>query len=76
MIDHDEKQCETLFHSENCYYVVGVLNEGASNLSYKLLAQHNQNNHVILQEKAQKIDSVDLLKYKYYKFTIIPSAIE
>lgn len=71
VIDHDEAQCQELFNGTECYYIIAVWNNnGNSSLRYKIEVSHNQNNHILLQERTPKIDSVDLEGYKYYKFTI------
>jgi hypothetical protein len=51
--------------------VFAVINsqEGAHTL-YKLTAMHSQNNHQLLQEGTPLIDTVDMHRYKYYKFTL------
>ena len=40
---------------------------------YKIVASHSQNNHILLQEGQPQIFSVELRKYKYFKFTLMES---
>eukprot|EP00347_Sterkiella_histriomuscorum_P020253 403338511 len=71
VIDHDAKQCQDLFNGIECYYVVYIVNPEDTWCRYKLEVSHNQNNHLLLQERTPKIDSVPYHTYKYYKFTIL-----
>ena len=69
IIDHDEQACNPSEH--DCVYVIAVFNVGSnSSLRYKIQASHNQNNHILLQERTPRIDSVGLKGFKYYKFTL------
>lgn len=69
IIDHDENACNPSEH--DCVYVIAVFNTGSnSSLRYKIEASHNQNNHIMLQERTPRIDSVNIKGYKYYKFTV------
>ena len=69
IIDHDEEACNPSEH--DCVYVIAVFNTGSnSSLRYKIEASHNQNNHIMLQERTPRIDSVNIKGYKYYKFTV------
>ena len=38
---------------------------------YKLTASHSQNNHELLLEGHQNIESVEIRTYKYFKFTLM-----
>lgn len=74
-MDHNETRCSDEFNGD-CHYAIVVVNNNNKSLGYELTISHSQNNHIQLQEGTPYIDSVDLNRFKYYKFSILDSDIQ